>query len=165
MKKLVPIVAILLLGCLGGRLAAQSLPTIPPSTRILTQEQVKNFWITSLQHQPIPPQPLGLHPERQSAWERSVVALDALIQSVRHGERDIDAKLVQLLHNAGAWHQLGNEKEAEAAEARLREIQGFLALMETLEMQRRAAQSQIDAAERLRDIEAEISALRAACNR
>lgn len=166
MKLVVSFIAgLLALGLSCGGLAAQSLPAIPPSTRILTTDLVKNYWINSLQHKPIPSKPLALHPEQQSAWQRNLESLDFLIRSVRNGERDTDAKLAQLRHNADAWNQLGNEAEAEAAETKLRVIQGYLALMETLEMQRRAAQSQIDAAERVKNIEAEIAALRASCNR
>lgn len=166
MKQIASFLAALLVhGLSCGGLAARSLPAIPPSTRILTTEQVKNYWINSLQHQPVPSKPSGLHPEQQSAWRRNLESLESLIRSVRNGERDTDAKLAQLRHNADAWHQLGNEPEAEAAETKLRVIQGYLALMETLEMQRKAAQSQIDAAERLKGIEAEIAALRASCIR
>lgn len=156
---------LLAFGLSCGGLAAQSMPAIPPSTRILTTVQVKSYWVNSLQYLPVPSKPLGLHPQQQSAWQRNLESINSLIRSVRNGDRDTDAKLAQLRHNADAWHQLGNEPEAEAAETKLRLIQGYLALMDTLEMQRRAAQSQIDAAERVKNIEAEIAALRAACDR
>ncbi len=165
MKKTFPSIVALLAAALScGLLTARNLPSIPPSERILTIESVRNFWINSLQQQSIPTKPTGLHPEKQAAWQRNLDSRESLITAIRNGDRNIDARLAQLRHNATAWRKQGNETEAEAAEARLREIQEHLALLETLELQRKAAQSQIDAAERLKGIEAEIAAIRASCD-
>lgn len=165
MKQALSFIVILLAAALScGLLTAQNLPAIPPSERILTTESVRNFWINTLQQQPVPAKPTGLHPEKQAAWQRDLDSRESLIKGIRNGDRNIDAKLAQLRHNAAAWRKQGNETEADAAETKLREIQEHLARLETLEIQRKAAQSQIDAAERLKGIEAEISAIRASCN-
>lgn len=165
MKQAFPFIVILLAAALWcGSLAAQNLPAIPPSERILTTESVKNFWINTLQNQPVPAKPTRLHPEQQAAWQRDLDSRESLIRSIRNGDRNIDAKLAQLGHNAAAWRRQGNETEAEAAEAKAREIHIYLARLATLELQRKAAQSQIDAVERLKNIEAEIAAIRASCD-
>ncbi|MES2922520.1 MAG: hypothetical protein V4819_13285 [Verrucomicrobiota bacterium] len=165
MKHAVPFIVILLaigLSCVSP--GAQDLPAIPPSDRILTTESVKNFWLNTLQQQPVPAKPTGLHPEQQAAWQQDLDSRASLIRAIRNGDRNTDAKLAELRHNATAWRQQGNGKDADAAEAKLREIQEHLARLETLEIQRKAAQSQIDAAETLKSIAAEIAAIRECCN-
>ena len=165
MKQAVPFIVILLAAGLScGSLAAQDLPEIPPSERILTTDSVKNFWLNSLQQQPIPTKPTGLHPEKQEVWQRELDSRESLIKAIRNGERNIDAKLAQLRHNAAAWRRQGNETEAEAAEAKHREIQEHLVLLEILELQRKATKAQIDSAEALKGIEAEIAAIRQSCH-
>lgn len=165
MKHPASVIAILIAAVLSCEIArAQLLPAIPPSGRILTTGDVKNYWLNTLQNQPVPPKPTGLHPERQAGWQRDLDSRESMIRSIRKGDRNIDAKVAELTHNAEAWRRQGNEKEAEAAETKLREIRRHLALLETLELQRQAARSQIDAAERLKGIEARIAELRASCD-
>jgi hypothetical protein len=149
----------------SGKLLAAPMPDLPSSERILTLENVRSYWINTLQARPIPTKPLGLHPERQSEWQRKLNQRNALIESLRRGDYDTDANLAALRHNAAVWRQQGKLAEAEAADARIREINEHLSRMATLEMQRRAAQSQIDSAQRLKEMAAALSELNSSsCN-
>ena len=145
-------------------LQAGTLPNLPEADRILTMEEVKNYWINHLRQSPVPPKPNGLHPEDQRAWQADIETRKSLIQSIRNGDYDIHAKLAQLHQNANFWKTRKNDSDAEAAEGKIRELQEYLARLETLETLRKAAQSQIDAADRLKTIEAEISAIRRSCS-
>jgi hypothetical protein len=143
------------------RAHSETLPEIPGSSRVITFPQVRNFWIRALQAKPVPPKPNGLHPDRQSTWSRALADRNATIEAIRNGDHDTEALLVLHSHNAAAWRLSGNEEAAMAEEATLRELREHLARMHTLEFLARAAQSQIDSAERLRNIEAELESLRA----
>ncbi|MES2661112.1 MAG: hypothetical protein V4689_20995 [Verrucomicrobiota bacterium] len=155
-----PVRLILWFVFITGVLRAEPLPVIPASSRILTTELVKNFWINTLSRKPIPSKPSGLHPEMQAAWQRALDDRRATIQSIESGCRETEARLAMHSHNAAAWRMQGNETAALAAEAELRILHEHLAKLQLLEMQRHAAHAQIDAAERLREIESRLSNLR-----
>ena len=143
-----PIRLLVFLYLAATALHAEPLPAIPASTRILTVEQVKNFWVNTLSRKPIPSKPSGLHPELQAAWQDALDDRRATIQSVTSGWREDEARLAMHSHNATAWRMQGNEKAALAAEAELRRWQRHLSVMDTLEMVRRAAQAGIDSRDR-----------------
>lgn len=149
----------------GNRIAAQyAMPQIPPSDRVLSVQEVKNFWINTIKKMPIPNKPTGLHPEKRHQWHAKLEWRKGFISDVRNGVYDTNAKLVQLKHNADAWHRQGNEKKSQVAKVQLREMNEHLARLEVLELQRRAAQAQINAAEKIRALEEEISLLRSSCS-
>ena len=137
----------------------ESLPTIPASDRILTVEQVRNFWINSLLRKPIPPKPSGLYPRQQATWRYQLATRQAAITAIESNQYATEARMAQLSHNSAAWRRRGNEVEANKCDAELRKIELHLAELETLSMQRAAAQAQIDAAERIKQLEATISSL------
>ena len=143
-----PVRVLLMLYLAAAAVRAEQLPAIPGSSRILDLEQVKNFWVNTLSRKPIPSKPTGLHPEQQAAWQRALDDRHATIRSVMSGWREEEARLAMLSHNATAWRMQGNEMAAQNAEAELRRWQQHHSIMDTLQMVRRAAQSEIDARER-----------------
>lgn len=144
----------------GSLRASDFLPAIPPSDRVITVQEVRNFWINQLLRLPIPTKPSGLYPQEQAAWRSRLNARKATLTAIESGHYGTEAKIVQLTHNAHAWRLKGNETEAKKAETELRNIELHLAKLATLSLQREAAQAQIDSAERIRAIEAEVSTCR-----
>lgn len=149
---------------IAGGAGAEQLVPIPPSDRVFTVTEIKNFWVNALRKLPMPKKPSGLHPEAQEEWRRNLNRRRAFVNSVRAGDYDTQAVIVQLGHNTEAWRWRGEEEKAEATLKKLRMRQEHLARMELLEMQRRAATTQIEALENLKAIEIELSALRSSCS-
>jgi hypothetical protein len=137
---------------------------IPPSDRILTVEEVKNFWINSVQCLPVPPEPSGLHPRAKEQWRDGLRRRQSFVRAVRSGVHDTRAIQVQLRHNARTWRLRGNEDEADTVTKQLRKLREHLARMNALKAQRRSALAQIAATEKLAAIEAELAALRSSCS-
>lgn len=123
--------------------ASEFLPAIPPSDRVITVQEVRNFWINQLLRLPIPAKPSGLYPQEQAAWRSRLNARKATLTAIETGHYGTEAKIAQLTHNAHAWRLKGNETEAKKAETELRSIELQLAKQETLRLQREAAQAQI----------------------
>lgn len=144
---------------------AEAFPNLPikPSERILTSQEVKNGWVNATRALPIPSKPTGLHPKAQAEWRNGLERRKAFILAVESGVHDKRAEVIALEHNIGAWRLRGEEAKAVETEERLRELLEHHARLETLELQRRAALAQITTAERLRAVEAELSALRSSC--
>jgi hypothetical protein len=141
---------------------ADKLPVLPEPQRVLTIRDVKNYWLNTLAAAPIPPRPLGLHPEEQRAWDRAVARRKDCIAAIKRGDYDTEARLAQFEHNIVAWRNSGDEKKARAEERKLLELREHIARMETMEEQKRAAAAQLEANQRLQRIEAEVSSLRSA---
>lgn len=163
MIRMNPQLLILFILCLmlpGSLRASDFLPSIPRSDRVITVQEVRNFWINRLLRLPIPTKPSGLYPQEQAAWRSRLNARKATLTAIESGHYGTEAKIAQLTHNAHAWRLRGNEKEAKNAEAELRRIELHLAKLATLQLQREAAQAQIDSAERIRALEAEVSSCR-----
>jgi hypothetical protein len=126
------------------------LPRIPPSSRVLRVEEVKNFWINKLARTPVPRKPNGLYPKQQAAWQSVFNRINQTIRSVQHGDYDDEALLTMLRHNAAAWRLLGNAEKAKMAEQELREIELHGAQLATLAAQRDAARQVGEAASEYR---------------
>lgn len=139
-----PVRVLFLIYLLAAALHSEPLPAIPASSRILTIEQVANFWVNTLSRKPVPSKPSGLHPERQAAWQRAFDDRRATILSVTHGYREGEARLAMLAHNSAAWRRQGNEQAALAADAELRRWAKHLSVMDTLAVWRQVGQTQIE---------------------
>ena len=143
---------------------AQSFPSIPASDRVLTTQEVKNFWINKTLRTPVPPKPTGLHPHAQARWSARLRERHSFVEAIRSGQFDTKARLTKLEHNIQAWQTRDNEEKARESERDLRELREHLSRLETLRLQRKAARAQIDAAERVAELEAEIYRLQRLCN-
>ncbi len=146
-------------------LAASDFPAIPDSTRILSREEVKNFWVNHLRRRPLPPRPNGLHPERQRAWDQAIAQRRSRIRAIRNGHHDTRAQLVRLEHNAEAWDRLGLPEQAKEVEARLYTLREHLATIAKLEAEKRLWIRLGEALDRIDELEREISNLRAEVHR
>ncbi|MEM9238307.1 MAG: hypothetical protein AAGB14_16165, partial [Verrucomicrobiota bacterium] len=74
---------------LGFPLCAAELPTIPASDRILSSQEVKNYWLNVLHRKPLPPKSTGLHPQKQQARQDEIVRRRKLISGIRAGSHDL----------------------------------------------------------------------------
>ncbi len=148
----------LLLAC--APLRAVSLPDIPPTDRVLTREEVKNFWLNALRAQPLPPKPTRLHMDKLRAWEARLESRKNLMAEIRGGLHDTNARLASLSHNVEAWKLLGNPAKSREAELELMALKEHLAKLETLEAQRRAAEQVVAMSNRISELQAEIDSLR-----
>lgn len=140
---------------------ALELPGIPPSDRILSLEQVRNFWINSIRGARMPPRPNGLHPKEQEKWDRQLAERRRLVRAIREGTHDTRAQLARLEHNAAAWDRLGDDTRAAQAEERLHALREHLAKLAELEERRRLWVKLGESLDRIDALEAEISSLRA----
>ena len=137
------------------------MPVIPPSERILSLDEVKNFWIHSLRGRPIPPKPSGLYPERIAAWRSALRSRRDRIEAIRGGIHDTEARLAQLAHNAEAHRRRGDEAGRHRSERELFELREHLATLAKLQAERRAAQDLSRAARQVDALASEVSSLRA----
>lgn len=114
-------------------LAAANFPVVPRSERVLSEEDVKDFWITRLRSMPFPPPEPG---ELEGESERELARRKALTQEIREGLHDVAARLVSLNHNVEAWIRRGNLDEAARTEERLVRLRERLARLAELEARR-----------------------------
>lgn len=96
---------------------------------------------------PVSPKPSGLYPKEQAAWKRRLDARESKFKAIEAGQYGTEARIAQLSHNAAAWRIKGNEEKAIKCDAELQIIEVYLAKLETLKLQRDAAQSQIETTE------------------
>jgi hypothetical protein len=150
-------VTFLLLAC---SLKAGNLPSVPPSDRVLSTEEVKNYWLNAIPKKKLPPKANGLHPEDQAHRERVIQQRKNLMQQVRQGVHDTDAKLATLAHNVDAHTKRGEDQKAKHAEERLFALREHLSKLATLEVQRETARKLAEAHDQIAGLESEISALR-----
>ncbi len=143
---------------LGGHL-----PDIPSSAAVLSLVDVKEYWVYIALSAPLTPEASSFHTEQNAARAQSIAARQRLIERVRCGALDTEARLVQLQHNAAAWETRGNPTEAARVEAQRRKLVEHLARLETLEAQRAAAVAQQQSADSLKRLECQIATLRAGC--
>ena len=143
--------------------AAVVMPAIPDSGRILTLENVKNFWANSLLLSPLPPEPGGLHPAGKLEWNALVERRRTLFYEIKAGSRNIEARLAQLTHNAHTHRQLGRTAEALVVQLEYQSLAEHVARLEVLEAERQTALAQAEAARAVQRIEAEIACLRSQC--
>jgi hypothetical protein len=109
-------------------LSAADFPVVPPSSRALTVDQVKTFWV-----------------------DRQYVLSD----DIRKGKHDLAARLVCLSHNVASWSRLGDEAKSQAAEQHLIQLREHVARLATLEAQLESA-ARRGATDRMAEVIAEI---------
>lgn len=141
-------------------LMAADFPVVPASNRVLSVDEVKNFWIHSIKAEPLPPKPTRLYPEKQAARARVIAQRRSLIEEVRSGQHDLAARLVSLSHNVEAWTRLGDDRKSLEAEQRLLMLREHIAKLATLEAQRSAAVKVGEAADRVTELSDEIQRLK-----
>jgi hypothetical protein len=102
---------------------AQDLPTIPDSDRILTQDEVKNFWINSL---PVAQEPSRLARNYKGlieAYHEQIRSRQSFIAMIQSGEYDLQARIAMLRHNVATYRLKGAEEKAAALEERLEDLE------------------------------------------
>lgn len=145
---------------LGGALAAAGLPAIPDSERVVTRQEVKNYWIHHIRHAPVASRPLGLEPEKQRAWDARMAARQARIRAILAGNHDLDARHAQLQHNLEAWRLQENAEEVAKVEAELQRLREHLARMAALKAEKERSERATEAERRARHLEQENRSLR-----
>ncbi|MGJ8722946.1 MAG: hypothetical protein ACSHYB_00200 [Roseibacillus sp.] len=138
---------------------SRKLPKIPTSTRILTLEEVRNYWVNQLSRKSLPKKPSGLHPEKQARWRTLVTQRRQFIASIRAGHFQTEANLALLRHNFAAYTALKQDDEAEKTATKLRNLENHLAKMKTLRLQQEAAKKELAASQQLTALRNEISQL------
>lgn len=137
-----------------GLLAALDLhaiqfPAIPSSTRVLTAEEVQNYWFNTLRRTSIPSKPSSLYPRKQAAWEAALRARKAQLRSILEGQYREAAELAALRHNIEAYRNLGDAAKLAEAEQALRDLREHHARLALLRTQRQTAERVADAADRV----------------
>lgn len=141
-------------------LSAQILPSLPPSDRVLSREEVKNFWIHHLRRSPLPPRGNGLHPEKQQRHAAAKEAILRQIARIHLGHFDIQARLAQLEHNVEAHERRGETDLAETTEIRLFRLREHLLNLARLEAEIELARKLDDHLDRIDALESQIDTLR-----
>ena len=145
---------------IGTRTHAGELPSLPISSRVLTEAEVKNYWVNTIRKRPVPPKPTRLHMDALGKWQADLNERVTMVESIRGGACDLEARLACLAHNTDAWELQGEPEKARKTEQRLLRLREHLAKMAALEARRRAAEQAIADAARIRALESEISQLR-----
>ena len=102
---------------------AQELPEIPDSLRILSIQEVKNYWVNMM---PEPLEPSRLKRGYDSLiveYHRQVGERHRLIQEIRAGEYDGYAQIIMLRHNLQAYLLRGDDAQVVALDAELAELE------------------------------------------
>ena len=123
--------------------AQESLPPIPASARILTLEEVQNYWVNQLSKKPLPKKPTGLHPEKQAQWRTIVAQRNSFIASIQAGQCKTRATLAQLRHNSAAYTALKQDDKAKKTTAQLQDLEVHLENIKTLRLQQEAARKEL----------------------
>ena len=142
-------------------LAAESLPRLPASDRVLTEAEVKNFWLNTIRQRPVPPTPSRLYPEHRQRRQHLIEERADLMHAIRGGSYDIEARLACLQHNVAAWKARGNPDKAWETEKQLLRLREHVAKLDTLQAQKAAAEKVSATADEVAALKAEIEQLRA----
>ncbi|MEP4076817.1 hypothetical protein [Haloferula sp.] len=153
--------SLLLLVC---SLHGAELPAIPESNRVLTSDEVKNYWLNAIPKMELPAKGNGLHPEQQAKRERKIEQRKTLMREIKSGKYDVDAKLASLSHNVVAHTQLGETDKAKMSEERLYLLREHLSKLATLKAQRDIAEKLSEATDQIASLKAEISSLEQTIN-
>ena len=127
---------------------AVELPKIPASTRILTTEEVQNYWFNTLRNQPRPKRPSGLYPLQQRMWDREREAEKARLRAILNGKYQSEALLAALTHNVEVYRALEKWEALAATQSEIQRILEHRSKMAALEAQRQSAERVANAAER-----------------
>lgn len=139
------------------------MPKIPQSERILTFQEVKNFWMNEIIHASFPREPSGLYPREQAEWRNALRARNEKLRDIRCGLFDEEARIAQLRHNSHAWRLKGHEQQANLLDAELRKITLYRAQLESLQFQRQALQNQVDLIVKIDELKRQIEAWSRCC--
>ena len=102
---------------------AQELPEIPDSLRILSIQEVKNYWVNRM---PEPREPSRLKRGYGGLivdYHRQVGERYRLIQAIRAGEYDGYARIIMLRHNLQVYLLKGDDAQVTALDAELAELE------------------------------------------
>lgn len=116
----------LLAVAIPGAVRAQTFPQIPDSERILSQLEVKNFWVNRM---PEPQEPGRLargYDHLIVQYHQQVGERHRLIQAIRAGVHDRLAEVVKLRHNIRAYQLQGEELKAAPLKAELAKIEAVV---------------------------------------
>ncbi|MFT5857006.1 MAG: hypothetical protein ACI8XO_004264 [Verrucomicrobiales bacterium] len=129
--------------------SAQSLPEIPHSQRVISLEEVKNYWVN---HLPEPREPSRLAREYYRLnvqYHQQVGARHRLIQAISAGKQDAYAKLVMLRHNVVAYRLKGQDDQVLALSEELEKLEAIVAKEKAENEQAERLERLIAATERL----------------
>ena len=118
------------------------MPLIPNSARIITLEEVKNYWVNRL---PVPTQPSRLmrdHHKLIVHYHKEIGERHRLVQAIRAGKHDEEAKIVMLEHNIYAY--LLKHDDAKVAE-----LTAELGKLQAVAKREREKRAEADRIERL----------------
>ena len=104
---------------------ALSLPEIPDSLRILSTQEVKNYWVNKM---PEPREPSRLAREYHTLiveYHREVGERHRLIQEIRAGRYDGYARIIMLRHNLQAYLLMGDDVQVAAVRTELEELEAI----------------------------------------
>jgi hypothetical protein len=138
-----PLLLLLLLTALTAFPArAVTLPEVPDSLRILTRQEVKNYWVNQLP-EPVEPSSLARgYQDLMVTYRHEVGERQQLILAIRVGKYEQRAEIVRLRHNILAYHRKGDDDKVF-------EFGEELAKLEAAEAQQAAQSAQADRLERL----------------
>jgi len=127
---------------------ASGFPKIPPSTRVLTAEEVQHYWFNTLRSSPKPKRPSGLYPLQQRVWDREREAEKAKLRAIIKGTYHTDALLAALAHNVEVYRALKNWEALAATQTELQQMLEHQAKLALLKAQQESAERVAQAAER-----------------
>lgn len=139
---------LLLAGLLPLSAAPSPFPSIPASDRLLTAEQVQNYWYHTLKDQDVSKRPGGSHPLQQRVWDREQEARKAKLAAILKGKHRDEAHRAALAHNLGVYRLQERWEALAATQAELQKAIEHEARMAALEAQRESAERVAKAAER-----------------
>ena len=119
--------SLLLVSLTAAAASAATFPEIPASQRILSQQEVKNYWVNKM---PTPAEPSRLARSYKTLivnYHKQVGERHRLIQAIRAGKHDRLAKIVMLRHNIKAYTSMGKHAKAAALNNELIALETALA--------------------------------------
>ena len=143
-----PLFLLLSVFLITSQAGAMVLPEIPNSPRILTTEEVKNFWVNRM---PVPSAPSQLRSDYARAnvgYHRQIGERHRLVQEIRAGRLDKEAKMAMLRHNIVAYRMHGKNDELLALSAELDTLErAELKDQQQMELERQAEMPRLTDAE------------------
>ena len=166
------LLALVVLGSALSLHAQQGLPSLPTASQIFSVEDIKQYWLHKLSQKPLPPRPNSENSVILRSWQESIQAHNSMLDSIRQGELDDYARLVQLTHNEKAYRNLGMNEKAQATAEKLGRLQQqklahkqtqelHQAQLETFKLQQRAAQAQVTTSQEIRRLREDFATLQA----
>ena len=104
---------------------AQDLPEIPDSLRILSVQEVKNYWVNRMPEAREPSSLARDYKRLIVEYHRQIGERHRLIQAIRAGRYDEYARIVMLRHNLQAYLLRGDDAQVAAVGAELDELEAL----------------------------------------